>query len=356
MPRPASLVLLLLSGFLCQRTPLFADELSDLLKKGREASQSGNFDGAERYYRMAVEHAERAGDAVQRAEALGDLGGVLLARGQHAEAKTVCLQALQVLRTAPSKRYLPLVLNNLGALSSQNEEFVQAESYFMESLRVIDELNPRDPYRARVLNNLGALHYATKKTKRAEREFRQAIDLLESEYGPNSPVLVPLLTNLGGVYVAEKKWDAGDALFKRALTLLRDSSGPNLAGVFDSIGTMHFARRRYMDAEEAFRRGYQIRVETFGKGHPTVAASAANLASALSAVGQYREAEDLLKDALQAYERAFGPQSLQVLTTLEKLADVFRKTSREKEAVLTERRVEDIRFDREHVVRANALR
>jgi hypothetical protein len=44
------------------------------------------------------------------------------------------------------------------------------------------------------------------------------------------------------------------------------------------------------------------------------------------------------------------------MTTLEKLTEVFRKTSREEAAVLMEQRAKDIRFEREHVVRANALR
>jgi tetratricopeptide (TPR) repeat protein len=349
-------VILLLSGILCFQVSLFANDPSNLLTKGREAFQRGKLDDAERYSREALDEAERTGNSVQKGEALGDLGGVLLARGRHAEAKTVCLQALEVLRSSPSKHYLPVVLNNLGALSSENEEFVQAESYLTESLRIIKELNPRDPYRARVLNNLGALHYAMNDMKRAEKDFRQAIDLLEKEHGPNSSELVPLLNNLGGVYVAEKKWDAANALFGKAVTLLKDSSGPELASVFDSVGTMHSARRRYIEAQESFRRSYQIRLDTFGKGHPAVASSAENLASALIATGRYADAENLLNDALQVFEKTFGSQSLQVLHALDKLADVYRKTNREAEAALMEERAEDIRFEREHIVRVESLR
>src|SRR5262252_7888799 len=143
--------ILVLSGILCLQTFAFADDPSSLLNKGREAFQSGDLNSAEHYSRLALDESERTGNAVQRAEALGDLGGVLLARGRHAEAKSFCLEALEVLRHSPSKRYLPVVLNNLGAISSENEEFVQAESYLTEALRVIKELNPRDPYSARVL-------------------------------------------------------------------------------------------------------------------------------------------------------------------------------------------------------------
>jgi tetratricopeptide (TPR) repeat protein len=347
--------LILLSGVFCHASLLFAEDLSNLVKKGREAFKSGKFDDAEWYHRLAVEEAERAGDIAREAEALGDLGGVLLAKGRQAEAKIVCLKALGMLRNALSKRYLPVVLNNLGALSSGSGEFVQAESYLLEALRVIDEINPRDPYRVRVLNNLGVLHYATKNYNHAERNFRQAIDL-ERDHGTNSSELVPLLVNLGGVYVAEKKWDAAGQLFDRALALLKDSPGFDHASVFDSIGTMHAARGQHREAQEFFRRSHRIRLEKFGKGHPAVASSAANLASTLSATGEYMEAEDLLKDALAVYEKTFGSESLQVLATLESLTEVFRKTSREEDAVLVEERARDIRFVREHVVPANALR
>jgi tetratricopeptide (TPR) repeat protein len=349
-----SLIFLLMA--LPYGVPLFADDLSTLMRKGREAFQSGNFADAERYHRLALEESERAGDAVQRGEALSDLGGVLLARGRHAEAKTVCLSALEALRNAASKRYLPVVLNNLGALSTENEEFVEAESYLTESLRVIDELNPREAYRARVLNNLGVLHYATKNYKRAEKDFRQAIGVLDRERGPNSSDLAPLLNNLVAVYVAQKKWDAAATVFNRALSLSTNFSGLHLASVLDSAGTMHSARGKYGEAEEAFRRSYQLRLDILGKAHPAVASSAANLATALSAAGQYSEAENLLKDSLQVYEKTFGSQSLQVLVTLEKLAEIFRKTRREEEAVLMVERAKDIRFERSHVVRANALR
>ena len=346
----------LLMGAFCQRVPLFADDLSTLIEKGREAFHSDNFHDAERYNRLAVEESERLGDAAKMGEALGDLGGVLLATGRHAEAKTTCLRALEVLRNAASKGYLPVVLNNLGALSSQNEQFVEAESYLTESLSILNELNPRDPYRARVLNNLGVLHYATGNTKRAEKEFRQAIDEWERERDPRSPEIVPLLSNLGGVYVAQKKWDAATTLFNRALSILSGSSSLNLAGVLDNVGTMHSARGKYGEAKEAFRRSYLIRLDAFGKQHPAVASSAANLASTLNALGEYKEAEDLLNGALQVYEKTFGSQSFHVLATLEKLTEVFRKTGRENEAALMAARAQDIRFERSHVVSANALR
>jgi tetratricopeptide (TPR) repeat protein len=349
------------SGVLCLQPFAFAEDLSVenlsmLVRKGRDAFHRGNLVEAERYHRLAVDQAERTGDNAQKAETLGDLGGVLLAGGRHAEAKAVCLRALGLLRNANSKRYMPVLLNNLGTLSNETAEFPEAESYFIKALEAARDLNPRDPYIARVLNNLGALHYVTGKNGKAKKDFQQAIDVLERAHGPDSPALAPLLNNLGGVYLAEKKWDNAARLFDRALSLLKHSSGPDVAGVLDSIGTLHFARRRYVEAEAAFRDGYRIRLQAFGSEHPAVASSAANLASTLVALGQFTEAEGLLEDALKTYSNTFGKSSLQVAATLEKLTELFRKTDREEEAVLMDERAKDIRYERDQVVRVDALR
>ena len=50
-------------------------------------------------------YAEPGGDATQLAEALGNLGGVLLAKGQYAESKRFNLKALGILRRTQTKRH-----------------------------------------------------------------------------------------------------------------------------------------------------------------------------------------------------------------------------------------------------------
>src|SRR5262245_60614767 len=90
-----------------------ADELSDLLDKGRRAASNGDYDEADRYHRLAVDVAASETDPERQAEAIGDLGGVLLIKGRFSEARELCLKSLGLLQNAKNKRYLPIVLNNL---------------------------------------------------------------------------------------------------------------------------------------------------------------------------------------------------------------------------------------------------
>src|SRR6188474_2863927 len=195
--------ILLLGGLFCLGKPATAEDLSSLLDKARAAFNSGNYQEAERLDRLAVEAAEAGGNAAQRAEAIGDLGGVLTAKGRYDEAENMCLKALGLLREVGMHRYLPVVLNNLGALSNLTGRYPQAESYLKESFEVVQKLRPGDLYGARVLNNLGVLHFKSGNKDQAEKDFKQAIATMENHLGKDHKDLVPLLDNLGGVYVAK---------------------------------------------------------------------------------------------------------------------------------------------------------
>src|SRR5688500_1862577 len=107
----------LLGGMFLFGTPARGEDLEDLLTRGRQAFRSGKYDDAEHYHRLAVPVAESTQDEVKLAEATGDLGGVLLAKGQYWEARLLLLKALGPLRHVPASPYLPVSLNNLGFLS-----------------------------------------------------------------------------------------------------------------------------------------------------------------------------------------------------------------------------------------------
>ncbi|HVQ63174.1 MAG TPA: tetratricopeptide repeat protein, partial [Terriglobia bacterium] len=81
-----------------------------LLNLGREAAKAGDLEEAERYHRLAVSLAEQGAGSAELAEAIGDLGGILLARWRVEESKELCLKSLALLRDTKNNRYLPVVL------------------------------------------------------------------------------------------------------------------------------------------------------------------------------------------------------------------------------------------------------
>jgi tetratricopeptide (TPR) repeat protein len=347
---------LLLAGVACLGTVNANDGVSSLLIKGRQEFKKGNYDHAEQYHRLAVSLAENGVNAVEFGEALADLCGVLLAKGQYDESRRFCLKALNLLRTTQTKRHLPVVLNNLSVLSSRDGDDNATEGYLKESLRVAEALDRRDPYISHILNNLGALYYKKGDIARAEKTFRKAIAVIESNPRIDQAELVPILTNLAGIHVVRKNWDAAVSLFDRALSLVQNlGNHPDVAAVWSSVGAMNYIRAAFPEAEKAFRKAYVIRLAAFGPHHPVVAGTAVNLAAALTAGGRYSEAERFYREALQVYENAVGPGASEVASTLEKMAELLLKTSRVEAAGNLKARAESIRFDLEHVVRVVKL-
>src|SRR4030095_984543 len=87
-------------------TAVADDDTFTLLKLARDAAKASNLDEAERYHRLAVPVAEQTGDPAQIAEAIGDLGGLFLARWKLSEARELCLKSLALVRENKLTRFV----------------------------------------------------------------------------------------------------------------------------------------------------------------------------------------------------------------------------------------------------------
>jgi len=348
----------LLVGAVCLQAAVQDDQVLNLLKTAREASSIGKYDDAERYHRLALDAARHSGEVSRIAVAAGDLGGILLLLGDYDESRRLSLESLGLLRRAATSRYMVVVLNNLGTLSSLRGDFPGAEKHLKDALELMESLDRRDPYRARLLNNLGSFYYMVDDRARAEKLFKQSIAFIEKELGQDRPELVPSLINLGGLYVAQRRWNEAAALFERALRLLANSvtaNHPDVAGVLDNFGLLDLDRNNLIASEKALRRAYAIRRQALGPKHPLVARTAAHLAATLTAAGEYSAAEGFYNEALTIYENVRG-DIFGVMTTLEGLAALFRKTNRQSRAEQLQARADSIRFELTHTVRADQFR
>jgi tetratricopeptide (TPR) repeat protein len=355
--RIAGVVCLLISILI--GTALADPDTLSLLTQGREAAKAGDLTKAERYHRLAVSNAEHNGDPAELAQAIGDLGGILLARGQLTEARELCLKSRAMLLEIKSTHYLPVVLNNLGVISMNTGNYAQSEAYFKDSLKTVRSFARPDPYEARVLNNLGAFYYATKDLDKAEKALKNAISIVEKQLGADRVEIAPLLSNLAGIYVVRKKWSSAGPLLDRALKLLKVSTPPdnvNLAGVLDNLGMMHHLQKNNVESEKLLRQAYDLRVALFGPEAPVVIATAVKLAGALRDLARYAEAEKLYNDALANYEKTSRLNTAEGATALEEFARLLRRTDREKNAEHLESTARTIRFDIDHTISAASLR
>ncbi len=104
-----------------------------------------------------------------------------------------------------------------------------------------------------------------------------------------------------------------------------------------------YQQRRHAEAIALAREALALAKEKFGPEHPDTAESMDNLATYLTAEGQYKEAEELYRRALEIIEKNFGPDSEYTAIFLNYLSDFFRKIGKDEEAVKLQERAQEIR-------------
>jgi tetratricopeptide (TPR) repeat protein len=88
----------------------------------------------------------------------------------------------------------------------------------------------------------------------------------------------------------------------------------------------------FAEAEPLMRRALSVDERSFGLNHPNVATCLNNLAALLHDTNRLEEAEPLYRRALSIDERSFGPDDPRVATCLNNLAQLLQATNRLKEA------------------------
>jgi len=117
------------------------------------------------------------------------------------------------------------------------------------------------------------------------------------------------------------------------------------AGLAENHNTL--ARKYAHDAAEAQCLRPVVLAATLGPEHPDVAAALRDLAIDRAYHEDYRAAQSLYARALAIQERAFGPNSDDVATTLEWYGRLLRAMHRDEEAAFVETRARGIRVNAE---------
>ena len=145
-----------------------------------------------------------------------------------------------------------------------------------------------------------------------------------------------------------KTWSLCDRLLPHArivaAEVLRLSiESPGAARLLNQAAWYLGERAQYKEAEPLLKRAVEIREKALGPAHPDTASSLSDLAGIYSGQGQYKEAEPLLKRALEINEKALGPHHPDTATSLNNLADTYSGQGQYKEAEPLLKRALEIR-------------
>jgi CHAT domain-containing protein len=149
--------------------------------------------------------------------------------------------------------------------------------------------------------------------------------------------LADACNTLGTVHWYRGRYAEAERLFKQTLEIRRRVFGDvhkaladslnNLAGLYEDQG-------RYAEAEALHEQALEIQRKVYGDEHPAVAESFDNLANLYQNLGRYAQAEPLRKNALRVFRKSLGAEHPHVAQTLTNLASLYENQERYTEAEL----------------------
>lgn len=161
--------------------PSATDEDPPLLRRAQTAGASiallqGDYAASTAFAEGALASARRAGEARFVANALSNLGAIVLAAGNEQRAAGVLEEAVTLARTVGDERITALALNNLGDLALSTGDYGRAGPLFEESLGLLRARGDTANI-ARSLFNLGAVALMLDDRVSAAARFRESLEL-----------------------------------------------------------------------------------------------------------------------------------------------------------------------------------
>lgn len=324
------------------------------------------------------------GDHIDLATTLNNLSLVLLMLHRFDEAEPVLRESLAMVRKiiGPQSPQLAIGLSNYSSMLREQGRYVEAEPLLREAIEIRESLfGDADAQLAFMFANLGQLLILLERPDDALVAIERSIAIHREVHGNESIALAKAKSLMAQACHASKDYDRSIVLQLEAIRVL-ESSGE---GAQSDVGTMyyqlaksyvstgqydaarsvleksvaissltlpddhiHIARTRsllgsvYVElgrperAIEVLRHALEVQEQTAGSAFE-VAVTQNRLAAALTAVGQFDEAEQLMRTSLAVLIEKKGQSHALTQRAIKRAVHHFRLLSRELEAAEYER-------------------
>ena len=247
--------------------PGSADLASAIYELASVHFYAGHLDVSDTLNRRALEiHKQLYGDRHPLvSDDLVNIGAVQYERGRYEEAERYYRQALEITRGWYGDNHHKTAANltMLGRALNHETRFAEALDVLEQAVAVRERVyGPMHPTVASTVNELGAIALGQGKYDDAEKYFRRMVDIYRASYGEKLHYTIGIgVSNLGSVYLARNDYAHAEPFFREAIdiyleTLSADHLNTGIARV--KLGRTLLRQRRYAEAEEQTRAGYDI--------------------------------------------------------------------------------------------------
>jgi tetratricopeptide (TPR) repeat protein len=148
--------------------------------------------------------------------------------------------------------------------------------------------------------------------ERADALASEALDIYRKVYGERASQTATAMNSLANIAQAKGDYARSLSLFETALSIKREvfgEEGSQVSPAEHNVGLLLLTRlNRPRESLPHLRRALELGKKQFPEGHLNNAAYRLSLGSNLRVLGQYAEAEPLLREALRAFEVVNAPR------------------------------------------------
>lgn len=279
----------------------------------RALVEDSKYDEAERAAVAYIAAARQTdGDlSVAFATAISYRAYVLLFRSRFEESSRLFDQALAVYRSSDGPpQFIASAMNNLGQVRQAQGRNADAEKLYTDALALQEQqLAPTHVDIATSLANLAHMHQLRGEAPEAERLLRRALSIRTPGYPTNHFIVATTLQNLATAIESQGRLSEAESLLRQALRMRQASQSPThpqLAGAMHRLAVNLYRQRKHADAERLFLDALRIR-RTSEAFLPDRARNLTDLAQIYILQRRFRDAEQLLSEALGIYQRVVPP-------------------------------------------------
>lgn len=269
---------------------------------------AGNYDAADSLNRLvlAVDRERRGATHPAVAEDLINLGATEFERGKYAEAETFYRQALAINRAWYGANHYETAANltMLGRALIRALRWDEGAGMLREALAIRERVfGPNHPNVASTVNELGTVALRRERYDEAERYYRRAADIYRTTYHGKHYLIGIALSNLGSVRLGQSDNAGAERFLREALLRFTETLAPdhnNIGIVRTKLGRALLRQRRYREAAEESRAGYDILAKQATPALSFIKNARADLVAAYTALGRPEEAARIAADTATA--------------------------------------------------------
>jgi serine/threonine-protein kinase len=253
---------------------------------------------------VAIDARTQGVNSPSYASSLHNLGNALIDMGDLSGAEIKLHEALAIRRKIllPSHPDLASTLNTLGGVLLDKGDWGSAESYLRDALNI--DAAGKDP---NITAGWGRLLVAKGDRAAARFYFHQALERLRRANAFTSWQASQVFIDLGLVEFDDNNYEAAETQARQAMEMRRALGGertPALASALVDVAEAQLFQDLPRNAEKLLRTALDIRSSKFPSTHAGVIGAKVRLGEALVAEGEESEAEPLLREALASARSA----------------------------------------------------